>query len=231
MKTAILLVGKVRTWDRCKPNFMAAFGSLNADVFVSTYGTQYAYHPWIQKTTNFNQERVLTQEQVVEKLGGLNVRSCVVDGIESYVDSRVKPFICDKFPRDAHLSLSQYFKLNDCISAMNLHEKENGNYDVVIKTRFDITYASTIESMLPTMDLRSTVYVDAHGAGVYPCDWIVMGNRTNMMNTNKFVMNEIRDMKNESSLQDMPHKLFLNGVLSTGKIECRHLVSVIARGA
>lgn len=231
MKVAILIVGNVRTWDRCKPNFMAVFDSLNADVFVSTYGTQYAYHPWIQKTTNFNQERVLTQEQVLKKLEGLNVRSCVVDDIDSYVDSRVKPFICDRFPPDSHLSLSQYFKLNDCISAMKSHEKENGNYDVVIKTRFDITYASTIESMLPTMDLESTVYVDAHGAGVYPCDWIVIGSRTNMMNTNKFVMGEIRDMKNESSLLDMPHKLFLNGVLSTSNLECRNFIHSIVRGA
>jgi hypothetical protein len=53
MKTAIILVGNVRTWEECKENFITTFGG-DVDIFVSTYNKQYAYHPCVHRQDAWN---------------------------------------------------------------------------------------------------------------------------------------------------------------------------------
>lgn len=227
MKTAILVVGNVRTWDRCKENFISTFGD-GCDIFVSTYDRQYSYHPYIQKSLNFYQDNTLTREDMDKAFEGLNLRGAAIDSVDSYVDKEVKPNICKRYPPDAHLSLAQYFKLRDGIRLMLNHEKEMGSvYDRVIKTRFDITY-----NAIGNMVHDDGVYVDGSGAGVFPCDWIFITSRKTALSINDFIMDEIRDMKHESSLADMPHKLFLNGIqASTKELRLAPLVRSIVRAS
>ena len=225
MKTAIIIAGNVRTWEKCKDSFISVFGT-ETDIFVSTYNRQYAYHHWIKQSLNFHEDFDLSKEHMQTMFSGLNLRGCIIDDIDSYVDTNVKPHICNKFPGDAYLSLAQYFKLNDAIDMMKKYEESNGfKYDRVIKTRFDITY-NPIDC--PNIDDR--VYIDGSGAGVFPCDWIFIANRRITLSINDFIMGEIRDMKHESSLADMPHKLFLNGIRASAKeLQPSPLVNSIIR--
>lgn len=225
MKTAIILVGNVRTWEQCKENFIATFGS-DADIFVSTYNKQYAYHPYIQQSLNFYKDVDLTEEELQRMFSGLNLSGCIIDNIDTYVDTNVKPFICNRFPRDAHLSLAQYFKLNDGLNLVKKHEESHGfQYERIIKTRFDIMY-----NPLNGIEHGDSVYVDGSGAGVFPCDWIFVTSRGVAQSINDFIMGEIQDMKNDSSLVDLPHKLFLNGIKAgSSELKLAPLVKTIVR--
>lgn len=225
MKTAIILVGNVRTWDQCKENFIASFGG-DVDIFISTYNKQYAYHPYIQQSLNFYNDVDLTKEELQIMFSGLNLAGCIIDNIDTYVDIHVKPFICSKFPKNSHLSLAQYFKLNDALNMVKKHEESHGfQYERIIKTRFDIMYNPIVG-----MEQGNSVYVDSSGAGVFPCDWIFVTSRGVAQSINDFIMSEIRDMKNESSLIDMPHKLFLNGIkASSNELKLAPLVKSIVR--
>jgi hypothetical protein len=211
MKTAIILVGNIRTWEKCRKNFIDSFGN-EADIFLSTYNKQYAYHPYIQQSLNFDEDNNLSEEEIKEMFREIKLSDCIIDDIETYVEEKVKPFICNKFPKDSHLSLSQYFKLNDGLNLIKKQEEVRGfKYDRIIKTRFDI-----IHNPITGIKNNNSVYVDAHGAGVFPCDWIFISNRDNAYSINNFIIREIKDMKNETSIIDMPHKLFLNGIKASG---------------
>jgi hypothetical protein len=225
MKTAIILVGNVRTWETCKDNFISVLGN-DADIFVTTYNKQYAYHPYIQQSLNFYDDRSLDGGEMEKMFSNLNLRGSIIDDIDSYVDVSVKPYICNRFPRDAYLSLAQYFKLNDGIELVKKYEESNEiKYDRIIKTRFDIMY-NPMENIVSD----DGVYVDGSGAGVFPCDWIFITSRATALSINDFIMGEIRDMKNESSLADLPHKLFLNGIrASTKELRLAPLVKTIVR--
>ena len=225
MKTAIILVGNVRTWEQCKENFIATFGD-DVDIFVTTYNKQYAYHPYIQQSLNFYEDRNLDTVEMEKLFSGLNLRGTIIDDIDSYVDTHVKPYICNKFPQDAFLSLAQYFKLHGGIEHIKKYEDLQGfKYDRIIKTRFDIMY-NPIEDLV----LDDCVYVDGSGAGVFPCDWIFVTTREVALSVDDFIMKEIRDMKNESSLVDLPHKLFLNGIRASAKeLRLAPLVKTIVR--
>jgi len=110
MNMAIVLVGNIRTWNSCRNNFISVFGRYTPDVFIQTYDRQYAYHPYIQKTLNFYEDTTLDAETIQEMFSGIKVSGLSINSIDSYVDTKVKPFISSKFPDGAHLSLSQYFR-------------------------------------------------------------------------------------------------------------------------
>lgn len=226
MKTAVLLVGNIRTWEQCKDSFIQTFGA-GVDVFVTTYNKRYAYHPYIQGQLNFYDDQILNREEIQVLFKEVNLAEIHIDDIDSYVDTSVKPFICDKFPKESYLSLSQYFKLNDGINMILEHEKAKGfKYDCIIKSRFDVTYN---KFNIPVLD--NVVYVDRYGAGVFPCDWIFITTRNSAVSMNESIMSEIKDMKHESSLQDMPHKLFLNGIKdSSNELRTEHMISALVRG-
>lgn len=212
MKTAILFVGTIRTWDSCKENFLQTLGNRDADVFVTTYDLQYAYHPYIRQSLNFHQDYYLDTSAIEQKFEGINLKRIMIDNIDTYVDEHVKPYISAKYPSDAYLSLSQYFKLRDGMQMIRDEEQKTGvEYDCIIKTRSDIIY-----NQIDDLDISDSVYVDGSGAGVFPCDWIFISNRKNAFQLTNFIEEEMKDMKHESSLVDMPHKLFLNGINSTG---------------
>jgi hypothetical protein len=194
---------------------------------VQTYDKQYAYHPYIQKTTNFYEENTLDAETIRGLFSGVNVQGLVVSELDSYVDTQVKPFISDKFPDGAHLSLSQYFSLHDALGMVaDMESLKNKKYDCIVKTRFDVLHNDF------SLDCSALeICVDAHGAGVFPCDWTVIATRDNMFSVDEFIMSEIRDMKHDSSTIDLPHKLFLNGMLFTGaKVRTMPLIKGIVRG-
>ena len=208
MKTAIILVGNVRTWNQCKKNFIETFGT-DTDIFIQTYTKQYAYHPWVQRSLNFFDDCIL--DNVAEMFNGLNVRGQSITDLDEYVNLVVKPGISDKFPADAYQTLAQYFKLNDGILNVRHYESVKGfQYDRIIKTRFDVEYYPFDQDMR-----NDEVYVDSNGAGVYPCDWILVANRNTSIAINDFIIREIRDPKDATSLDLLPHKLFLNGIRST----------------
>jgi hypothetical protein len=79
MKTAILLVGNIRTWSYCKENFIQTFGHLNPDIFVSTYNLQYNHHPYIRNLIGDNEDAWLTNEEIADIFSGINVKNISID--------------------------------------------------------------------------------------------------------------------------------------------------------
>lgn len=229
MNIAIFLVGNIRTWDRCKESFISSFTNLNSDIFISTYTTQYAYHPYIQQTTNFYDEISLSYDQVGYKFHGMNIRSIVIDDIDEYVN-KVKTKISKRYSEGLpHHTFSQYFKINDCVNELLKIECETKTtYDIIIKTRFDIKYNEKCISQALTNLGESVLYIDS--GNVFPSDWILISNRKNFLSLNNSIISEITDMKTETSTKDVPHGMLANAIRASN-LTCRteKFVSTIER--
>jgi len=73
MKTAIIIIGHIRTWIECKDNFIESFGHLNPDVYVSTYDLQYNYHPAQQHWMANALDNHLTYEEINNLFNNINL--------------------------------------------------------------------------------------------------------------------------------------------------------------
>lgn len=220
------MVGNIRTWELCRENFVDVLGRLGPEVFITTYNRQYAYHPYVQQSLNFHQDVDLDAPSIRSMFSELDVQQIMINDIDSYVNTWVKPLISSRFPEDAFLTLAQYFKLHDGMKMILEQERLNGyQYDCIMKTRFDVTY----NEFDPTR-LKEEVYVDGSDACVFPCDWTFIASRKNALAIDQFIYQEMLDMKHESSLVDLPHKLFLNGIKASGaELRAVPLISGIVR--
>jgi len=71
MKTAVLLVGNVRTWEKCKDNFVEVFGKYNPDIFLATYDTRYGYHPAVRNRIGYYDDEILSRKEIADMFKGL----------------------------------------------------------------------------------------------------------------------------------------------------------------
>lgn len=219
MKTAIILVGNVRTWNECKDSFAETFNHLNPDIYVSTYNLQYDHHPHVKGKIQDFDDCILSDEQIVSMFEGFNVKGFC---IEKEVD------ISKDIPRmnsnmaDLEICFKQYRKFNIGIQMMK-HFESSGKYDCVIKTRCDLIY-----NKFNINDIDKNVIIDS--GNVFPNDCIFVSNRDSMVKISNFMLNEFFDFKYKESNQNPPHGLLLSAIKEAGmNIEVQKIMNCVIR--
>jgi hypothetical protein len=121
MKIAVLIPGHIRAWEVCKENFMNTIYDTNhmIDVFIDTYNEIYRndYSLHNENGMNISEE----DNNILSLFGGINV-----------VDFKIEKQI----PMEPETA--QIRKILKVVNAYEKYENENGKYDLVIRTRFDI---------------------------------------------------------------------------------------------
>ena len=210
MKTAILLIGNIRTWASCKESFISTFGHLNADIYVSTYNLQYGHHPWIKQTINDFGDDIITSEQITDMfkdMGRVNIsvedHKMNEDLINHENQFKIHPMLKNQFN-----SYGQCRKLLlACEMAKATEEREHFQYDLMIKTRCDLVYNPIDKNKFYDLP-KNKIIVD--GGNVYPNDCILITSRDNMMHLSKFMFDEFYSPRYENSHLNPPHGLLYN---------------------
>ena len=200
MKTAIVINGHIRTWEKCKDNFMETFGFLDADLFVSTYKKQYEYADYIRSIQDFYGENELDEDKIKSLFDGLNLKKIVIDDTELMkpVYEEESKNIKLQFNTEAHgagIFMSvypQYRKLYNIMHDVKQYEQDNNfKYDRIIKTRTEVIYNSDMFKRAFEMLQDNQILVDA---GAVPLnDVMYTGSSDNMHKVTDFMYNEFFD--------------------------------------
>lgn len=197
MRTAVILIGNVRTWDVCKQNFLETFGPLSPDIYVITYNKRYNYHPHIQNVIGDWEDYAMTNDEVVDMFRDINPRMVAVD---SKYDIVAPDDVADKFK--SHPSTCyQFIKMYQALSYACEQERINNfKYDTIIKTRCDIIY-----NPIDLTNVKDHVIVDS--GNVFPNDCVIAASRDNMIRVVNFGIEEIHNPIYQESDQQPPHGL------------------------
>ena len=207
MKTAILLTGNTRTWDKCKAEFINSFGHLNPDLYVATYDLQYCYHPAQRHWMGNNEDVILTEDDIKKLYSDLNLIKLSVESIENAEQhyESIKNSIHENFKHEKHTYL-QYRKLKHALEMMCEYEKINGiSYDLVIKLRTDVLYH------MFDFKIQNTDVIISTG-NVYPNDVIIASKRDNIVTMADFILNEMFTPIYADSHLNCPHTLLLRSI-------------------
>lgn len=197
MKTAILLVGNIRTWSYCKDNFIQTFGHLNPDIFVSTYNLQYNHHPYIQNLIGDNEDVLLTNEEIVNIFSDVNIKNISIDSNLNYT----LPETVNSLFSGLETTFHQYVNFFKSVQIMEKFDK----YDLVIKTRCDLLY-----NPINFDNALNSIIIDS--GNVYPNDCILISNKDNIVNISKFIMQEFFNPLYNTSHITPPHGLLNNAI-------------------
>lgn len=219
MKTAIILVGNIRTWEECKYSFIETFAHLNPDIFVSTYNLQYDHHPHIKGKIQDFDDCLLTNDHIVSMFNGFNVKGfCIEKDVNISEDLKRM----NSNMSDLEICYRQYRKFNIGIQMMKHFEKE-GNYDCVIKTRCDLIYEK-----FDLNDLHNNIIIDS--GNVFPNDCIFISNRDSMVSISNIMLNEFFEFKNKESNQNPPHGLLQGAIRQCGlTVQSQKIMNCVIR--
>lgn len=130
MKVAVMLPGYLRAWEYCKQNFIENIIDSNhqVDIFVDTYDQMFRTDYDVR---NENQLKVKkTEKEIVQLFYDLNV-----------VSLSVEPEIID----GTFAEYLQIRKLRKIYNSVVEYEKQNGQYDLIIKSRPDLKLKSKLD--------------------------------------------------------------------------------------
>lgn len=225
MRTAIVLNGFLRTWDKTKQNFIDTFSHLDADIFISTYDQQYGYHPYIADTFNAHEEKVLSVEEIHKMFEGLNVKGIIVESGEQADKMVEDDLLRCKEPMRVKNCYGQSRKLKIISDYVRQYEKDNNfKYDCIIKTRPDLLYKPDINFNINPQD----ILIDS--GNTFPNDWFFMVNREDYYYIVDFLYYEFFNHTVANSSEAMPHRLHKNAFESRNmNIIIRKIVGCILR--
>jgi hypothetical protein len=207
MKTAVLLVGNIRTWEKCKDNFIETIGKYDPDIFLSTYDVRYGYHPAVRNRIGYYDDEVLSRKEIADMFTGLKLR--VVD-YERLADANDRIYYAlekvHKMFGECYSYYAQYRKMKAAVDIMQKHEYEIGErYGRVIRTRCDLMHNG-----INFDDVENKILIDS--SNVFPNDCFFMTNRNAAVKIAEFMMEEFFDPKYEDSAERPPHQMFLNAI-------------------
>jgi hypothetical protein len=173
MKIAILLPGHLRTWEYCKQNFIDKFidERHQIDIFVDTYNEVESAYPTDRLDLYpKNKKLVLSNHEVFDLFSDLNV---VMFNVESEEINR-------GFEQGP-----QAVKIEKCYKLFQDYVSVHGEYDLVIKSRFDILVEDKIDyNFFCENTLNNNFLFTSHidinsqkfGFGRNYCDHLGIGN-------------------------------------------------------
>lgn len=223
MRTAILLIGNLRSWRECKESFIKTFSHLNPNVFVVTYDVQYGHHPYIQKKIGDSSDVVLTKQEIIENFNNIPLKKIIIKNFVETVNSIPEPH--SLFKNCGSNVPVPVFNLAQALTIMVKYEKENNfEYDLVIKTRPDLYYYEDINLECG----ENTMLVDSKN--VFPNDWIFACKRTHMLNFVKILHEELFNPKYGDSHHSPPHTLYYNAMKHLSlDVQQREIVKYLIR--
>jgi hypothetical protein len=238
MKTAIIINGHVRTWEKCKSNFIEAFGDLNADLFISVYDKQYGYAKYIQSVQDFYEDNILEIDDVKNMFADLNIKHITVDN--SVEMDRFKEEQRDKIklifntekhgPEIYESSFSQNYKLYNIKNNILAYEEANGfKYDRIIKTRTELIF--NVEVLKRSINIleNNDFLIDA--GNIPPNDVAFFTSRDNAINVIDFMYNEFYNpVYPDESVAWPPHSILNSAIVHNNlNIVSRRLVIHVER--
>jgi hypothetical protein len=227
MKSALLLSGNVRTFERCKENFKNTFGDI--DIFISTYNLKYGYHPIIKSSIGDSNDELLSPDYMSNLFSGLNVKSVLIENIDEATalidgeNSKLHPSM-----QNIHSSYGQCRKLKQATDLVIDYEMRMGfKYDNLIRARFDLVYDN--------FDFEIGEKELIHNAGGTPehellGDHFFWTNRDDMINIANFIMQEFYNPIYPNSHESPPHGVLRNAIKHNNlKRTPKHIVRHLLR--
>lgn len=211
MRVAILLCGHIRSWDVCKQAFMTAISDIDCDVYVSTYNILLGYHPYMQTSLMIDREmnRLILSPAEIGELIGLNCEVVTVNNTDSITPCYNSPVLSDIF--------SQYNTIKQCLDSVIMSGKQ---YDLVIKTRFDITYSEPFINFIRDNNNQNLLLLSS-GPSVQPCDQVFIGTISaikdlldNLLGSHTRPVNNPHEWL-DICLKNIPHKIAISHVTKT----------------
>lgn len=225
MKTAILIIGHIRTWSECKNNFIESFQHLNPDVFVSTYDLQYNYHPAQQHWMGGDTDRYLSVEELTGLFNHINLIDIDIENVQAVIGDyeKIRHSMHVNFRNEAHT----YFQCRKISRGMelikNAEVKNNRQYDLVIKIRSDINHNGFNYQITE----QNVIISDGN---VFPNDVIIAVSRNNFIKISDFLQSEFYNPVYADSHLVAPHNLFLRAFEHFGlTIEQKYLMNYVMR--
>jgi len=225
MKTAVLLVGNVRTWEKCRDNFVEVFGKYNPDIFLATYDTRYGYHPAVRNRIGYYDDEIVSRKEIGDMFKGLNLRVVDYERLDQAND-RIY-YALEKVHKmfgECYSYYAQYRKMKSAIDIMQKHEYEIGErYDRVIRTRCDLMHND-----INSDDVDGKIIIDS--GNVFPNDCFFMTNRDAAVNIANFMMEEFFNPKYENSAEKPPHQMFMNSIIDNNlEVSVQKIMKCVVR--
>lgn len=211
MKTAIILNGFVRTWDRVIGNFVETFAYMKPYVFVTTYNKQYGYHPHIKNLTKVEEDHYLTDEYIQKLFEPINPRVLIIEDAD-ILDEKIELEKTSMAPsmRDITNGFGQFRKQYLICSDIQQYEEDNGfKFDRIIKTRCDLMYPEVVNFDIA----EDEVLVDS--GNVFPNDCFIMAHRDHFLKISESCFNQFYFPKPDSH-EEPPHRVLKNAIDETG---------------
>lgn len=208
MRTAVLLNGNIRTIDQCKNSIISCFEHLNPDYYVSTYFNQNGYHPWVQDLTNYYEDPIFSEKEIVDKFFDFNLKLIIIENIEKikklYKEEENKFNLNMK---NLESSFLQYLKLKKGLDIIKNFENKNFfKYDLIIKTRCDLQH-SNILKQISLSNIQNELIITS--GNIFPNDLVLLSCRDNIFKVINFMIDEFYCYSNIKSNQNPPHGLLL----------------------
>jgi hypothetical protein len=132
MKIAIILVGHIRTWEKCKQSFIDTFNKYDPDIYLYTYNTP-----------NYKSDTKLSEVDIREIFKDIRIHSLIIkdeNEVFKEADEKYTKYYIEngntKKERFAEFCC-QYINIKNCFEVV---ENSGINYDFVVKTRPDMLY-------------------------------------------------------------------------------------------
>jgi len=219
MKTALILNGNYRTFDKCYPKFLEKFKHLSPDYFINTYDARYMYHSVIRNRSNFYGEESVN----IDKFSGVDYKGILIDSYSEMVktfNEKILPLIHPAMVLENGSSYLQLVKWKKGLAMITKYEVENNfTYDSIILSRFDVIPNSIEHLNLNGLDKK--VIMNYGGDGMAN-DQILITTKKNLMLIIDFMISEFHNYKIPSSRNTVPHTLLKNSIIHNGIIHEEH---------
>jgi hypothetical protein len=219
MKTAVLLNGNYRTFDRCSPVFLDKFNPLSPDYFINTYDVRYMYHGCIKNALNFYDEQSID----INSFSEFEYKDILIDSYSDmvqYFDTEILPTIHPAMILENGSSYLQLVKWKKGLDMITKYEIANKiKYDLIILTRFDVIPNSI--DHLNYFDIINKVIMNKCSMG-FANDQILISTKGNLLQIIDFMLSEFHNFTIESSRNTIPHNLMKNAIDRIGIVHEEH---------
>jgi hypothetical protein len=225
MRTAILIIGHIRTWTDCIDNFKESFEHLNPDIFVSTYDLQYNYHPTQNGWMGGASDSHLTYDEIISLFKNINLVQLDLENIQDVLNQYelIKPKLNSNFQNEVNTYL-QYRKIQRAVDILKKVEDKNSyKYDNIIKIRTDVHHNKFEYEICENSVLISD-------GNVFPNDVIFAMKRDKFLDISEFFISECYNPIYTDSHLKSPHNLLLRGFEHVGvEIQQKNLMDCVIR--
>lgn len=181
LKIAVCISGFLRTWEQTKDSFKNFFKNMDVDIYAQVYKQNY-YECSSQK-----KDVIYTESKIREFFSGFNICDLIIEDVEELrqetrshceefknTNNYILPINESSDPNSKNVLLGEriYGQLRSVQVSADSMRKSGKQYDIVVKTRYDILYLSDPD-WLSLLDGK--IHCETGACGGYPCEIVVGG--------------------------------------------------------